>query len=240
MRKERRKRANALCGWSLFVFTSFLAVSPTRGQSRDFAGIDSYIGQRMRTMGEAAYGMGWNIGRATDGGTTWRHSGDGSDFHANIVVLPEKRLGFVLLLNANSAAWIAGDENNAIANGVTQLLLGRTPEPPAFNPFSLLVIASVAIPSLLVVARLVFLIRAGRREVPVAPRRLAWGFPGDALTLLFYVFGLPLVYQLPLPEVALFLPDAFLFHCLGAILTIAGTLYRLGLLRRRPADAMAG
>nr|HMN30527.1 serine hydrolase domain-containing protein [Caldilineaceae bacterium] len=69
------------------------------------------------------YGMGWVI-QGQPGATEIWHNGDVSNFHSNLLLLPDQHIGIVILLNVSRAY------NNAAVNipieGVAAILLGES------------------------------------------------------------------------------------------------------------------
>jgi hypothetical protein len=77
---------------------------------------------------DTSYGMGWEIGPIAGIPAIW-HEGSIFNYHANIVLIPGNRSGFILLENIYSGP----DEGrlNQIAEGIALLLTGRDPPPIA-------------------------------------------------------------------------------------------------------------
>jgi len=70
--------------------------------------------------------MGWFSGKR-NGVAVIGHPGDSSNFHGDMMLVPEGRYGIVLLMNSNNR--IAGERMRGIVDGVTSLLLGQQPPP---------------------------------------------------------------------------------------------------------------
>ena len=72
----------------------------------------------------SAYGMGWVIQHQPQA-TRFEHNGDTSNFHSNMLLLPDQQIGIVVLTN------ISGGNNTAALNipieGVAAILLGQQP-----------------------------------------------------------------------------------------------------------------
>ncbi|MCY0725531.1 hypothetical protein OVW19_27730, partial [Klebsiella pneumoniae] len=60
--------------------------------------------------------MGWYTGER-NGVLTVEHAGDGVNFHANVVLVPDRHLGIVLLENAQNG--LKPEPMSGIARGVT-------------------------------------------------------------------------------------------------------------------------
>jgi CubicO group peptidase (beta-lactamase class C family) len=74
-----------------------------------------------------AYGMGWAI-RTAPGPTTIWHDGDESNFHSHVRLIPEKRLGVVVLMNVGGTGNEA--EIGRLVEGITGILLGHPQDAP--------------------------------------------------------------------------------------------------------------
>ena len=67
---------------------------------------------------EAGYGMGWFIGTAKSGEPVYWHGGDTPNFLSEMILLPEKQLGIVMLINGQTCK-----NAHEIATGVLSLVL---------------------------------------------------------------------------------------------------------------------
>jgi CubicO group peptidase (beta-lactamase class C family) len=107
------------------------------------------------------YGMGWFVG-PINGIPAVHHQGETFNFHANVILLPDRELGIVVLINGeNSMDMLFGTARIAsIANGVTSLLAGQQPPAPPANT-SVWVVYSVLIG--LIVLQVVGVIRSARK-----------------------------------------------------------------------------
>ena len=83
---------------------------------------------------DTSYGMGWFVG-PINGIPAVHHQGETFNFHSNITLLPESKLGIVVLINGeNSMDLLFGTARIAdISNGVASLLAGQTPLTPPAN-----------------------------------------------------------------------------------------------------------
>lgn len=161
----------------------------------------------------SSYAMGWAVHRQ-DGLLKIDHSGDVSNFHSNMLLLPDQRIGIVILMN------VAG-YNNAMAlnipiEGVSAILQGHGVT-PAVNPLidwltPALLLLPLLIAVLWVAGSWVFIQRWQRRgELPVRGWPIVWryGLPlavdlclGGAGWLVF-----PIRFQTPMATIGLFAPD---------------------------------
>jgi CubicO group peptidase (beta-lactamase class C family) len=82
---------------------------------------------------DTSYGMGWFVG-PVNGIPAVFHQGETFNYHANIVLLPGRHQGVVLLMNAeNSADLFIRGRMGMISEGVASLLAGRKPASPPSN-----------------------------------------------------------------------------------------------------------
>lgn len=70
------------------------------------------------------YGMGWFI-RQADDLITISHAGTNSNFHANLVMVPDSQWGIVILMNGENG--LQPERISRMALDVTTLLIGRAP-----------------------------------------------------------------------------------------------------------------
>jgi hypothetical protein len=79
---------------------------------------------------DTGYGMGW-FTFEHNGIAVVAHPGDTTNFHADLILMPESRWGIVMLMNSNNR--VTGARMRGIAYGVSSLLLGRQPAPIETN-----------------------------------------------------------------------------------------------------------
>jgi CubicO group peptidase (beta-lactamase class C family) len=77
------------------------------------------------------YAMGWTVAQDADV-RVYGHAGGTFDFRAAMSVMPDQGLGYVLLMNADTA--LGRGRLTGIAEGVYSLLLGRQPPAPESSP----------------------------------------------------------------------------------------------------------
>src|SRR5258705_7478360 len=86
-------------------------------------GIDTLHAPGSKISSLSSYGMGWVI-QGHPGSTKIWHNGDVSNFHSNMLLLPDQHIGIVILINIeefyNSAAI------NSPIEGVASILLGNS------------------------------------------------------------------------------------------------------------------
>jgi hypothetical protein len=180
----------------------------------------------------SSYGMGWVI-RNQGGLTKIDHNGDVSNFHSNMLLLPEEQIGVVILTNVNGSANIGA--LNIPIEGVAALLLGHSlspsvdPAPDLIGP--LLPLA----PLLMLVAWMVgwyLLIRRWQRrgELPLRGMRRFWRYVlplGVDLCLATLAWSIvPRLVHAPITTISLFAPDVFLSIVLIASLGLGWALAR--------------
>jgi CubicO group peptidase (beta-lactamase class C family) len=180
-----------------------------------------------------SYGMGWVI-EGEPGATKLWHNGDVSNFHSNLLLLPDQHIGIVILINASNAY------NNAALNipieGVAAILLGKS-LPTSTNPLvtaipQMMMLATLLIPLLWIVESYRSIKRWRQRgELPphgvhrfwrlylpltidVSPLGLAW--------ILF-----PAQVHTPMATIALFAPDVFVVIVTLTVLCLGWAMARL-------------
>jgi hypothetical protein len=176
-----------------------------------------------------AYGMGWVV-RSSGEPMVW-HGGDAANFHSDVVLLPARRLGVVVLMNVNGNLAMTTNAQGVIAQGVQQQLLGQ--QPPAASGFwarYLVFDAALFLASALTVWSLVRLLRRRRYRLQNGTLGVPIGF---AVPLLWEValplgllIGFPSLSQASWPLTLLFFPDLGYW-----LLALCGTLLATGGLR---------
>jgi CubicO group peptidase (beta-lactamase class C family) len=193
----------------------------------------------------SSYGMGWVI-RGQHGSTRIWHSGDVSNFHSNILLLPDHQIGIVVLVN------VGGFFNNSALNipieGVAEILLGNSLT-ASTNP-SLTVIpqvgllAALLIPALWIAGSYLSIRRWQQRgELPLRGIRRFWRLylplAIDVLPVGIAWIILPAQFQTPMETIALSAPDAFIVIATLTVLSIGWAMARIFLtlhLRRLVVD----
>jgi CubicO group peptidase (beta-lactamase class C family) len=117
----------------------------------------------------STYAMGWEESQL-GGVPVVRHSGDTGSFHANMILVPERGWGVVVLMNGSNHLRLAGMDGTA--NGVVSLLLGHHPPPEPFEQAKVLLFVVLAVVALqmLGIIRSVVLVRRWRVERARRPR----------------------------------------------------------------------
>jgi hypothetical protein len=184
-------------------------------------------------MGAAsAYAMGWAV-HDQAGSLKIDHSGDVSNFHANMLLLPEQKIGIVILTNV-------GGFNNAAAlnipiEGVAAILQGQGLSLEVDPPMNWLPPTLLLLPLLIAVlwlaGSLVFIQRWQRRGGLLVR---GWPLIGCYILPLAVDLGLggagwivlPTQFETPLATIGLFAPDVFLILVLLTVLSLACALGR--------------
>jgi CubicO group peptidase (beta-lactamase class C family) len=188
----------------------------------------------------SAYGMGWVIQQQPQA-TRFEHNGDTSNFHSNMLVLPEEQIGIMVLTNVN------GSTNAAAINipieGVAAILLGHglsgSVDRPPNRIRSVLPLAALLIVVVWMVGWYLVIRRWQRRgELPLRGMRRFWhyilplGVELCLATLAWLI--LPQLVHTPMATIRLFAPDVFLSIVLITSLGLAWALTRTILMFRPP------
>ena len=131
VRNIRLYRSAAPAGWVMSTaedMGKWLLVHLNEGRINNRQVIPAEVIKEAHTPGisfeqngeEIAYGMGWFIGQPTDALPAIWHGGDTPNFVAEMILVPEHRLGVVMLANGQTGSTI-----HSIAAGVASLELGQ-------------------------------------------------------------------------------------------------------------------
>jgi CubicO group peptidase (beta-lactamase class C family) len=181
----------------------------------------------------SSYGMGWVI-QGQPGATKIWHNGDVSNFHANLLLLPDQHIGIVILINVSKAY------NNAALNlpieGVAAILLGErlttNTNPPVTVIPQMLLLATLLIPILWIVGAYLS-IRHWRRRDELPPHgshrfwRLYLPLAIDLCPLGLAWILFPAQFHTPMATVALFAPDVFFVIVTLTVLCLGWAMARL-------------
>ena len=165
-----------------------------------------------------SYAMGWDVGQI-HGTTAVSHDGSGFDSHANVVLIPERGWGVVVMENGENSPdeFFGSRRMTGIAYGVTGLLIGEEPAATSSSR-SLWVIYGVVLGILVIqvagMVRSVRTIRGWRTDPlrrPTGALRIALRVGLPLLVswtwVLVVLVGLPRVIRAPLPAMLMGLPD---------------------------------
>jgi hypothetical protein len=184
------------------------------------------------SKGNGAYwGIGWDVGTLDGKPAVWR-LGDIGHFHADILLLPESKLGVILLANASGYEQLS--QVDQVAVGVLNLLVGNPPAPvppPPFGPRFLY--WAIAVTPLLQIVGL-WVVWRRRRRIP------GWGVLLTVvlnLGVVALLFGLGQLVPFPLPSMLVFFPEVGYGLIVVAALGIGwSAVYTATYLRMQRAD----
>jgi CubicO group peptidase (beta-lactamase class C family) len=160
------------------------------------------------------YGMGWYIG-PTDEVPTLHHAGDNANSAAAMVIVPEERLGIMIMINTNGT-FVAG-ASRQIAAGVMSAIMGRQPQPYESPEELTKVVGSVVVPatiSALWIAWMVYRFTRRQRRGGSPKLGVLWILWVVVLPLIVDVgllsvllLGIPKLWGLPMDGLLLMFPD---------------------------------
>jgi CubicO group peptidase (beta-lactamase class C family) len=199
-----------------------------------------------------SYAMGWDVG-SVHGLQTISHDGSGFDSHANVVLIPDRGWGVVVMENGeNSPDEFFGTRRmTSIANGIAGMLIGEEPPAVSSPSRSLWVVYGVVLGILVI--QVVGMVRSVRtiRTWRTVPSRRPMGALRIALRVglpllvswtwaLLVLVGLPRVIRAPLPAVLMGLPDLGYPLVASAVLAfgwgLARFIWAIRTLRTPPSD----
>jgi hypothetical protein len=118
-----------------------------------------------REGGSGSYGMGWINGPSAGVPAIW-HDGNNFDASTRLLIEPQTHWGMILLMNANNLIPVDGANTalTSLADGVTRLLVGQTPQAStSLNTFYLIFDSILVVLSALAVLPLLRLRRWSRK-----------------------------------------------------------------------------
>ena len=199
-----------------------------------------------------SYAMGWDVG-SVHGLPTISHDGSGFDSHANVVLVPDRGWGVVVMENGENSPdeFFGSRRMTGIAYGVAGMLIGEEP-PPTSSSRSLSVVYGVVLGILVI--QVAGMIRSVRtiRGWRAAPSRRPTGALRIALRVglpllvswtwaLLVLVGLPRVIRAPLQAVLMGLPDLGYPLVASAVLAfgwgLARFIWAIRTLRTPPSQA---
>ncbi len=194
----------------------------------------------------SSYGMGWVIHRQP-GLTRFEHNGVVSNFHSNMLLLPDQQIGIVILINAS------GLNNEAAIDipieGVTAILLGHSLSGSVDPPLDLIMPATPLAPLLILVLWIVgsyVVIRRWQRrnELPLRRMRRFWYYvlllAGDLCLATLAWLIVPRLFHTPMETIRLFAPDVFLSIVLITVVGLSWAFARTILTFRLPVKTVLG
>lgn len=190
-----------------------------------------------------AYGMGWAI-RTTPESTKIWHDGDVSNFHSHLRLLPEQRLGIIVLMNVGGSGNGAAIER--LVDGIAATLLGHRQDVPTGS--TTLSHLSVLVPLLVAAVWAGWSYRSvgrwsrGGRFRPDLSQswRLYLPLAVDLGAIGVIWILVPAMVQTPMAAIALFAPDVFAIGVAITVLAVGCATARIirvhSVLRRQPID----
>lgn len=185
-----------------------------------------------RISPSSSYGMGWAI-EGQPGSTEIWHNGDISNFHSNLLLLPDQHIGIVILVNVGGFLW--SSVNDIPIEGVAEILLGNgltagTNPPLAIIP-QVVMLAALLIPGLWIVWSYLSIRRWQERGEPRPHgiryfRRLYLPLAIDLLPVAIAWLILPAQFHASMEAVALFAPDAFVVVATLTVLSLGWAIAR--------------
>jgi len=196
------------------------------------AGIDTLHTAGPKISQTSSYGMGWVINTYI-GPRKIEHNGDTSNFHSNLLLLPDQQIGIVVLVNVNGFGHSVA--LNIPIEGVAEILHGRdlsvAVDPPATPATQLMLL----IPTMILILWITvsaFFIKHWRKQgtLPVHGTLLLWRyFLPLAIDLCLASMAwiiIPRQFNTPMETISLFAPDVFLIIILMAILGAVWAIIR--------------
>jgi CubicO group peptidase (beta-lactamase class C family) len=171
-----------------------------------------------------SYALGWRV--ESQGNTTIiRHGGETANFLSEMVLVPEHRLGIVVLLNVNNGA-VARLGVTKIATAAVSLLLGQPePKPPlSFRTFYLLVDLAVLAGSCWQLWSLVRLFRSRWSSLHTCD---LLSLVKDAALPLTILWGIPRWFHAPWSLLRLYVPDLSVWLRAMNLLSFARGIIRI-------------
>jgi CubicO group peptidase (beta-lactamase class C family) len=165
-----------------------------------------------------SYAMGWDVGK-TDGIPTLAHDGSMFNAHANLVLIPEGNWGIILLENAENSPdeFFGSRRMSGIADGVTNMLMGKQPVPTSTSPTLWIVFGVVFTIIALQIVGIVRSVRTfrrwrnGSRRRPQGIARIALSLVPSLVVSLLWAFvvliALPGKVGAPLSALLMGMPD---------------------------------
>jgi CubicO group peptidase (beta-lactamase class C family) len=181
----------------------------------------------------SSYGMGWVV-QGHPGSTRVWHNGDVSNFHSNLLLLPDQKIGIVVLVNVGG--FLNGTTINIPIEGVAAILLGdniteSTNPPVNVIPQGILLVVLLA-PALWITGSYLSIKRWQHRQQLLLHGigrfwRLYLPLAVDVLPLGIVWILLPAQFHAPMETIALFAPDASFVIAILTGLTICWVISRI-------------
>jgi Beta-lactamase len=180
----------------------------------------------------SSYGMGWVI-QGQPGSTEIWHNGDVSNFHSNLLLLPDQHIGIVILINVSKA--YNNTDINIPIEGVAAILLGKnltaSTNPPVTVITQMLLLAALLI-SILWIAGSYVSIRRWQQHSELPPHginrfwRLYLPLAIDVCPVSVAWLLVPARFDAPMETIALFAPDVFVVIVTLTVLSLGWAMAR--------------
>jgi CubicO group peptidase (beta-lactamase class C family) len=186
-----------------------------------------------------SYAMGWEV-RQLHGVQTVSHDGSGFGSHANVVLVPDREWGVVVMENGENSPdeFFGSRRMTEIASAVTGMLISKEPPAPTSSSTTLRVVYGVVLGIIALqiggMARSVQIIRGWRAAPAQRPRGIVQIGLRVGLPLLvswswtlIVLDGLPRIISAPLPAILAGLPDLGYPLVASAVLAFGWGLVRV-------------
>ncbi|MEO8611298.1 MAG: serine hydrolase domain-containing protein [Chloroflexota bacterium] len=181
----------------------------------------------------SSYGMGWVI-QGQPGSTEIWHNGDVSNFHSNLLLLPDQHIGIVILINISE--FYNSNAINIPIEGVAAILLGKSltasTNPPLTIISQVMPLAMLLIPVLWMVVSY-FSIRRWQQRGQLPPHgmsrfwRLVLPLVIDFCPVVLAWIIVPAQFHTPMETISLFAPDVFLVIVTITVLSLGWAMARI-------------
>jgi CubicO group peptidase (beta-lactamase class C family) len=196
------------------------------------SGIDTLHSAGAKMGPSSSYGMGWIV-RGQLGARKIEHTGDTSNFHSNMLLLPDQQLGIVILINVSGYSQI--NAINIPIEGVAAILLGQdltaAVDPPANWVSPLIPLVPLFILIVWIAGSYLF-IKHWRQQGNLPPRGMQrfWRYflplAVDLCLASIAWILIPRQFLTPMETIGLFTPDIFLVVVLMTALGAGWALTR--------------
>ena len=189
----------------------------------------------------SSYAMGW-ISGGESGSRRIEHTGDTSNFHSNMLLLPDQGIGIVILMNVDGYSHISAI--NIPIEGVAAILLGQdlttAVDPPANWISPLIPLAPLFILIVWIATSYLFIRRWRKKgELPLRGVQPLWRYflplAVDLILASIAWILVPRQFLTPMETIGLFTPDVYLIVVLMTVLGAGWALTRT-YLTIRPAQ----
>jgi CubicO group peptidase (beta-lactamase class C family) len=188
-----------------------------------------------------AYGMGWMIENQPGSTEVW-HNGDVSNFHSNLLLLPDQNIGIVVLVNVGG--FLNSSALDIPVRGVAEILLGNSLSEvmdPALAVVPQLCMLAAALVLLISIAASWRSIRRWPQRGQLAPvgidgfTRLYLPLVADVLPVILAWILLLSQPDTPIEAIALFAPDVCFVLVVLTVLSVGWAMVRIRLTLRSHA-----